>query len=61
MYTAPKCYIEDDLDKRVPLSVAQWHEHVNLCKPPKGQEREMLSPHARFGLAGLIATKEECE
>ena len=61
MYTAPKRYSEDDLDKRVPLSVAQWHEHVNLCKPPKGQEREMLSPYARFGLAGSIATKEECE
>jgi len=61
MYTAPKRYGEDDLDKRVPLSVAQWHEHVNLCRPPKGQEREMLSPHAQFGLAGSIATKEECE
>ncbi len=61
MYTAPRRYGEDDLDKRVPLSVAQWHEHVNLCRPPKGQEREMLSPHARFGLAGSIATKEECE
>jgi hypothetical protein len=61
MYTAPKRYGEDDLDKRVPLSVAQWHEHVNLCKPPKGQEREMLSPHARFGLAGSITTKQECE
>ena len=61
MYTAPRRYGEDDLDKRVPLSVAQWHEHVNLCRPPKGQEREMLSPRARFGLAGSIATKEECE
>jgi len=61
MYTAPKRYSEDDLAKRIPLSVAQWHEHVNLCKPPKGQEREMLSPHARFGLAGSIATQEECE
>ncbi|MGC2324300.1 MAG: hypothetical protein WA463_16825 [Terriglobales bacterium] len=61
MYTAPKRYGEDDLDKRVPLSVAQWHEHVNLCRPPKGQEREMLSLHARFGLAGSIATKQECE
>jgi len=61
MYTAPKRYTEDDLDKRVPLSVAQWHEHVNLCKPPKGQERDMLSAHARFGLRGSITTKQECE
>ena len=61
MYTAPKRYQEDDLDKRVPLSVAQWHEHVNLCQPSKGQEREMLSAHPRFGLNGSITTKEECE
>ena len=61
MYTAPRRYTEDDLDKRVPLSVAQWHEHVNLCRPPKGQEREQLSAHPRFGLAGSISTQEECE
>jgi len=61
MYTAPKRYTEDDLDKRVPLSVAQWHEHVNLCRPPSGREQEALPPHARFGLAGSITTKEQCE
>src|ERR1700733_10959470 len=33
MYTAPKRFTEDDLDERVPLSVAQWHEHVNFCAP----------------------------
>ncbi len=61
MFTAPKRFNEDDLDKRVPLSFAQWHEHVNLCRPPKGQEQEMLLPHARFGLNGSITTKEQCE
>ena len=33
MYTAPKRLGEDQLDERVPLSVAQWHEHVNFCAP----------------------------
>jgi len=33
MYTAPKRLSEDDLDQRIPLSVAQWHEHVNFCAP----------------------------
>jgi len=37
MYTAPARLSEDELDKRVPLSVAQWHQHVNLCRPPKGR------------------------
>ncbi len=34
MYTAPKRLTESELDERVPLSVAQWHEHVNFCKAP---------------------------
>ena len=36
MYTAPKRFGEDQLDQRVPLSVAQWHEHVNFCAAPPG-------------------------
>ena len=36
MYTAPKRFTEDQLNERIPLSIAHWHEHVNLCLPPKG-------------------------
>ena len=61
MYTAPRRLTEDDLDKRVPLSVAQWHEHVNLCRPPKDKVLQAFPPNARFGLAGSITTKAECE
>lgn len=61
MYTAPVRFTEDQINERVPLSVAQWHQHVNMCKPPKGQELEQLSKHARFGLRGSISTREECE
>ena len=61
MYTAPARFSEDELDKRVPLSVAQWHQHVNLCRPPSGQNALMLQPHAEFGLNGSISTKEACE
>ena len=35
MYTMPKRVAEDQLDARVPLSVAMWHLHTNLCMPPK--------------------------
>jgi hypothetical protein len=59
MYTAPKRYHEDDLDQRIPLSIAQWHEHVNLCMPPADRKNEALGP--KFGLHGSIATKEECD
>lgn len=61
MYTAPKRFTEDELDQRIPLSVAQWHEHVNLCLPPPDRKREVLGPHAKFGLEGSIATEEECD
>ena len=61
MYTAPKRYTEGQLDARIPLSVAQWHEHVNFCIPPEGRRREMLSPRPQFGLRGSIDTQQACD
>lgn len=61
MYTAPKRFNEDQLDQRVPLSVAQWHEHVNFCAPPASKRGEMLGPHPQFGLRGSIITQEACD
>src|SRR5579859_2799607 len=66
MYTAPKRLTEDQLDARVPLSVAQWHEHVNFCKAPAGmtlmQKKEAYLGHnAQFGLKGSINTQEACD
>jgi hypothetical protein len=60
MYTAPKRFTENDLDQRIPLSVAQWHEHVNYCAPPAGQKGDVLSPNPKFGLRGSITTESEC-
>src|SRR4029079_1132675 len=34
MYTATKRFTEDQLNERIPLSVAQWHQHTNFCRPP---------------------------
>jgi hypothetical protein len=60
MYTAPKRFNEDDLNERIPLSIAQWHEHVNFCKAPAGKY-DTLSPHPKFGLRGSITTQAECD
>jgi hypothetical protein len=60
MYTMPKRAKPEDLDKRVPLSVAQWHLHTNLCAPRKGDERrylEMQNGKPLFGIAGSITTR----
>jgi hypothetical protein len=61
MYTAPVRFSEEVLNDRIPLSVAQWHQHVNMCRPPEGREIEMLGKKPRFGLNGSIATRQECE
>jgi len=61
MYTAPKRFTEDQLDERIPLSVAQWHEHVNFCARPADKRKEMLEPHPQFGLRGSITTQEACD
>src|SRR5258707_3023652 len=61
MYTAPVRFSEEQLNERIPLSMAQWHQHVNMCKPPKGREIEMLGKQPRVGLNGSIATEQECD
>ena len=61
MYTAPRYLTEDQLNQRVPLSIAQWHAHVNFCLPPRGERREMAGPHPQFGPNGSISTRDACE
>jgi hypothetical protein len=58
MYTMPKRATEDQLNERVPLSVAMWHLHTNLCLPPLGQLR--TADWTKFGLKGSIITEDAC-
>jgi hypothetical protein len=59
MYTMPKRATEDQLNARVPLSVAMWHLHTNLCMPPRAELRS--ADWTKFGLHGSIATQEACD
>jgi hypothetical protein len=59
MYTMPKRATEEQLNERVPLSIATWHLHTNLCMPPKDARR--TADYAKFGLHGSIATQEACD
>jgi hypothetical protein len=64
MYTAPAFADEADLDARVPLSMAQWHQHVNLCLPGRAhRERwtEIQNGKPVFGPKSPIATEEACD
>jgi hypothetical protein len=58
MYTMPKRATEDQLNARVPLSIASWHLHTNLCLPPRDQMRS--ADFTKFGLKGSIATQDAC-
>jgi hypothetical protein len=60
MFTAPKRFTEDQLNERVPLSVARWHKHVNLCMPPRGSNIHEVN-WKEFGPNGSIATQDACE
>ncbi|HKU61867.1 MAG TPA: hypothetical protein VJQ44_11665 [Gemmatimonadales bacterium] len=42
MFVAPDGATEDDLDARIPLSVARWHQHTNVCRGPKGEMQPRL-------------------
>jgi len=59
MYTMPKRATEDQLNQRVPLSIAMWHLHTNLCLPPQSQLKS--ADWTKFGLKGSIATQDACD
>jgi hypothetical protein len=61
MYTDRVAANEDELNERIPLSVAHWHQHTNFCKAPEGQRAAYFGPDAKFGLMGSITTREACE
>ena len=59
MYTMPKRATEDQLNQRVPLSIAMWHLHTNLCMPQQSQLK--TADWTKFGLKGSISTQEACD
>jgi hypothetical protein len=63
MYTAPRSATLEELDRRVPLGIARWHQHINFCIPKRGEPerwREMQDGRPVFGPLSPIATREAC-
>jgi hypothetical protein len=60
MYTAPRTATLDDLNARVPLSVARWHKHVNFCFGAKGGSVQQVNQKG-FGFRSDIVTQDACE
>ena len=59
MYTAPKTASLDELNERVPIGVARWHQHTNLCMPKRGEGAH--ADWTKFGFTGSISTEEQCQ
>jgi hypothetical protein len=63
MYGAPKDATMDELNERIPLGIARWHLHTNMCVPRLTQlERwkEFDDGKPVFGPMSPIATKSAC-
>ena len=61
MFTARPNATEDELNDRIPLSIAHWHKHINFCAAPADRVKEYMGAHPKFGMFGSIHTKEACE
>jgi hypothetical protein len=61
MYMARYGATEEELNARIPLSIAQWHVHLNMCVPPQPEQRNWLMGDSTFGLNGSITTEEACK
>jgi hypothetical protein len=64
MYTDAADTPLDELDRRIPLSIAHWHQHVNWCLPPRGApERWTETREGRpvFGPRSPVATRAACD
>jgi len=61
MFTDRPNATEDELNQRIPLSIARWHKHTNFCGAPANKVKEYFGEHPKFGMFGSIHTKEACE
>lgn len=61
MFTDRLAATDDELNQRVPLSIARWHKHINFCGAPADKVKEYFGDHPRFGMFGSIHTKEACD
>ena len=60
MFTANPDATEDELNERVPLSIARWHRHINFCEAPEDRIKDYQADHPKFGMFGSIKTREAC-
>lgn len=58
MYSAPQDFSPEELDQFIPLSIARWHQHVNICLPEGITLNSLLHGDVgadRSNMPGMIA------
>jgi len=60
MYTDSTSASLQELNQRIPLSIARWHEHTNFCAAPANKVSEYHGETPKFGMFGSIHTAEAC-
>ncbi len=60
MFTAAPNATEDELNRRIPLSMVRWHKHTNFCAAPENKVKEYFGDHPKFGMFGSIHTRQAC-
>ncbi len=61
MYSAAPDADAAELNARVPLSVAPWHRHVNICKARDIPLTDQMQSDSKFGFRGSIHTEDACQ
>jgi len=61
MFTDSTSASLDELNQRVPLSIARWHEHTDFCAAPASKVDEYHGESPKFGMFGSIHTAEACK
>jgi hypothetical protein len=61
MYTDSTSATLNELNQRIPLSIARWHEHTNFCAAPANKVSEYHGESPKFGMFGSIHTAEACK
>jgi hypothetical protein len=61
MFTGRNDAREDELNQRIPLSIARWHKHTNFCGAPANKVKQYFGDRPKFGMFGSIHTKDACD
>ena len=58
MYTDRVDATEEELNDRIPLSIARWHQHINFAKPLRDKRRPILAPTQNLAWAAPSPPKK---